>query len=93
MVETDAKKATQEEITKGLALLKKQEDYKERVRRGEVKGPTKWKDLTEEQKDKARLQAKKYAIGQRILKEKAAKAGITVSPAEVEAEIRAGKAK
>jgi len=91
--EIDRKRATEEEIKAGLELLAKKKDYERRVKSGELKGAKKWKDLTEAEKDAARLQGKKYAIKNRLIKEKAAKAGITVTPAEVEAEIRAGKSK
>jgi len=89
----DRKRATEEEINKGLELLAKKRDYDKRVKSGELKGPKKWADLTEAEKDAARLQGKKAAIKTRLIKEKATKAGITVTAAEVEAELRAGKAK
>ena len=87
----DPKKASPEEIAAGLALLNKKKEYEHKVKTGEVKGAKKWKDLTEAEKDKARLYGKKILMKQKLLNAKAAKAGITVSEAEIQAELKAMK--
>lgn len=84
----DVKKATKEEIELGLQLLAKKKDYEARVKRGELKGTKKWKDLTPEEKAKANLATKKAAVRQKMLLAKAAAQGIKVSEAEVDAEIK-----
>ena len=85
----DVKKATPEEIAAGLALLNKKKEYEHKVKTGEVKGAKKWKDLTEAEKETARAYGKKIALRQKMLNAKAAKAGITISEAEIQAELKA----
>ena len=48
--EIDPKKATKEEIAAALELLAKDNHRKARVKAGEIKGGTKWADLTETQR-------------------------------------------
>lgn len=55
----DLKKASKEEIARGLELLEKENIRKERIKKGEIKGGVKWSEMSEEQKVKARLQSKK----------------------------------
>jgi len=50
----DIKKATKEDIARGLELLQKENIRKEKIARGEIKGPVKWSEMTPEQKAKAK---------------------------------------
>jgi len=84
-VSLDVRKASKEDIAKGLALLEKQLDHKEKVKRGEVKGSVSWKDLPEEKKVEIRLKEKKTRIKNSILVRKALEAGITVTESEISA--------
>lgn len=90
--EIDIKKATKEDIEAGLKLLQKKREYEERVKRGELKGPKKWKDLTPEEKAKAREQGKKYALRLKaiqILKDRALeKLGVKITEEQIQEEIK-----
>lgn len=87
----DPRKASPEEIAAGLALLNKKKEYEHKVKTGEVKGAKKWADLSEPEKEKARAYGKRIAMRQKLLNAKAAKAGISVSEAEIQAELKAVK--
>jgi len=87
----DAKRATPEEIAAGLSLLNKKREYEHKVQTGEVKGPKTWKELSEAEKEKARAYGRKTATRQKLLNIKAAKAGITVSEEEIQAELKGKK--
>ena len=79
------KKASPEEIQRGLELLEKERIRKERIARGEIKGGVKWSEMSEEQKEKARLAARRRNAKLNILARKATEAGITVTDKEIEA--------
>lgn len=83
-VPLDPKKATKEQINKGLELLAKAEDRKERIKRGEIKGGQTWADMSEDQKDKRRDYNKRRRIRHQLIAKKAVEAGITVTDAEVD---------
>lgn len=84
----DPKKASAEQIARGLELLGKAETRKKRIEAGELKGYGRWADMPEEQKDKAREYSKKLRIRQQLILKKAAAAGIAVSDKEVEAALK-----
>ena len=84
----DPKKATPEEVAAGLALLNKKKEYEHKVKTGQVKGAKKWKDLSPAEKDKARAYGRKIAMRQKLINAKAARAGISVSEAEIQAELK-----
>jgi len=88
----DPKKASKEQIEKGLALLNKKLEYEAKVKSGEVKAPKTWKDLSPAEKDKAKGQAKKYAARLKAISTlrdaKLAAAKISITEAEIEAEIK-----
>ena len=88
-VELDPKKASKEDIAKGLELLQRQEIRKEKIARGEIKGGLKWSEMSEEQKEKARQAARKRNVRIKLMCQKAVEAGITVSEDEIEAEMAA----
>lgn len=81
----DPKKATPEQIARGLELLAKQELRKERIKRGEIKGGAKWSEMTPEQKEKFRAAARRRNAKINLLARKAMEAGITVSDKEIDA--------
>ncbi len=54
----DVKKASKEEIQRGLELLEKENIRKEKIKRGEIKGPRKWSELSDAEKDKLRAAEK-----------------------------------
>lgn len=93
----ERKKATQEQIDKGLELLNKKLEYEAKVKAGEIKPPKKWKDLSPAEKEKAKEQAKKYAARlkavQSVKDQKLEKAGIKISEAEIQAEMKRLEAK
>jgi len=80
----DPRKATKEQIEQALALLNKQEERKEKIKRGEIKGSKKWSEMTPEEKSKAKLYEAKRTAKIKILCEKATAAGITVSEKEID---------
>jgi hypothetical protein len=84
----DVKKATPEEIAAGLALLNKRKEYEHKVKTGQVKGARKYSEMTEAEKAKAKLYSKRALIRDKLLKAKAAKAGIAVTSAEIDAELK-----
>jgi len=87
-VKFDPKKATAEQIAKGLELLGKTETRKKRVEAGEIKGYSTWAEMKPEQKAKAMEYSKKLRIRQQLILRKAAAAGISVSDKEVEAAMK-----
>ena len=80
----DANEATDEDIQRGLELLAKEKERKHKIETGQIKGEKKWADLTDEEKEKARVQGKRYNARIKLLCDKAKEAGLTVSDAEVE---------
>lgn len=87
-VKFDPKKATAEQIAKGLELLGKTETRKKRVEAGEIKGYASWSEMKPEQKAKALEYSKKLRIRQQLILRKATAAGISVSDKEVEAAMK-----
>jgi len=84
-VKYDPKKATAEQIARGLELLGKQDTRKKRIEAGEIKGYSTWAEMSPERKQKAMDYSKKLRVRQQLILQKAAKAGISVSDKEVEA--------
>ncbi len=84
-VKFDPKKASAEQIAKGLELLGKTETRKARIAAGEIKGGGVWAELSPERKAKALEYSKKLRVRQQLILKKAAAAGITVSDKEVDA--------
>jgi hypothetical protein len=87
----ERKKASEEEIQKGLELLAKQRHTSERVKAGELKGATgkKRADMTPEELKVTRDKNRRQNVHDRLLRQKAVAKGITVTPAEVDAYIKA----
>jgi hypothetical protein len=91
-VKFDPKRATAEQIAKGLELLGKTETRKKRIEAGEIKGYSgNWADMSPEKKAKAMEYSKKLRVRQQLILRKAAAAGINVSDKEVDAAIAAAK--
>jgi len=86
----DPKKASEQEIAEGLALLGKKREHDHKVKTGQIKGSKgkKWSELSQKEKDQRRSYSRKREIKLSLLAKKAEAAGIKVSDAEVEAEIR-----
>ena len=80
----DANNATDEDIQRGLELLGKEKERKHKIETGQIKGEKKWAELTEDEKEKARQQGKRYNVRIKLYVEKAKEAGITVTDDEVE---------
>lgn len=85
----DPTEATDEEISRGLELLAKEKLRKHKIETGQIKGEPKWADMTEEQKDKARYQGKRYNARIKLMVDKAKEAGIEVTDDEVDFYIEA----
>jgi SOS-response transcriptional repressor LexA len=85
-------KASKEDIAKALELLAKQKFTAERIKRGEIKGSTSKKvsEMTAEEKAKYQEYNKRLTAKNSILMQKAKKAGITVTEAEIDSYL-AGK--
>ena len=81
------KKASPEEIQRGLDLLDRENVRKDKIKKGLIKGEVKWKDLTDEQKDKARLANKRRNLRISLTVKKALAAGITVTEQEIDKEL------
>jgi hypothetical protein len=77
-------KPTKEQIEEGLKLLAKKYERDEKVKKGLIKGSYKKSKELEARK----LQYKKYAAKQAALRKKIADMKITVSPAEVDAQMK-----
>jgi hypothetical protein len=88
-VKFDPKKATAEQIAKGLELLGKTETRKKRIEAGEIKGSYgNWAEMSPERKKKALDYSKKLRVRQQLILRKAAASGISVSDKEVDAELK-----
>lgn len=84
----DPKKASKDEIDAALVLLEKKRLHDAKVEAGEIKGYTaSWKDMTPEQKSKAKRYTVRRSVRQSLVIAKAVAAGITVSDKEVDAEL------
>lgn len=85
-------KATKEEIAAGLELLKKKQiadaKHKAKVEAGLIKPAKKYSEMTPEEKAKVQERDRRYLAKQRIMLRKAKEAGITVTDAEVDAEMK-----
>ena len=89
----DPKKLSKEEMDEALRLLEAKRIRKARVDAGELKGyGVSYKDMTPEQKEKAKKYARRRLIRQNLLIAKAEAMGVTVSDAEVDAEMAKKKA-
>lgn len=82
-------KATPEQIAEALALLNKKIDRQEKIKSGEIKGGKKWSELTDAEKDKIRSANERRAVRIKIILEKAGKAKIGATEAEVDAYLKA----
>lgn len=92
----DPKKASKEQQERAFELLAKDEERKDKIKRGVIKGTSykKYSELSPEQKAKAQQATARRAVRQGLIIDKAKAAGITVTEKEVDAEIakRAKKA-
>jgi len=84
----DPKRATPQQIQEALALLNKKIDRQEKIKSGEIKGGKKWSEMSEADKDKARKANARRLIRQKLIIEKAGRAGIKVSEAEIDAYLK-----
>ena len=86
-----AKKAgvSEERMAEALKLLQKAEERKAKIARGEIKGDLKWSEMTPEQKEKAKLQSRRYSARIAIIMEKAKAAGITCTEKEIDDRLKA----
>lgn len=87
----DIRKATKEEIARGLELLEKENIRKQRIANGEIKGGKKYSEMSQEEKDKARRANKKRTARIKLLADKAIAKGLTVTDAEIEAYMNSPK--
>jgi len=88
-VKFDPKRASADQIAKGLELLGKQETRKARIAAGEIKGSYgSWAEMPPERKKKALEYSKKLRVRQQLILRKAAAQGISVSDKEVEAAMK-----
>ncbi len=88
----DPKKVTQEQLNEALALLNKKIDRQEKIKRGEIKGGKKWSELTQAEKDKFKAAELRRRTRIKLTIEKATKAGIKVTEAEIDAFLKVKKA-
>jgi len=87
MTTLDPKKASKDDIARGLELLAKAEDRKARIKSGEIKGGQSWAELSPEARQKRLDYSRVRRIKQTLLCNKAIEAGITVTEPEVQAEM------
>ncbi len=84
-------KPTKEQIEEGLKLLAKKIERDEKVAAGILKPAyKKVSEMSPKEKEAYDKQAQRYSIKVRLLREKAIKAGLTVTEAEVDAEVSKG---
>jgi hypothetical protein len=82
-------KPTKEQIEEGLKLLAKKYERDEKVKKGLIKGSyKKSKDLSPKELEARKLQYKKYSAKQAALRKKVADMKITVSQAEIDAQMK-----
>lgn len=86
-----AKKAgvSPEEMERALGMLQKAKERAAKIKSGEIKGGKKWSELTKEEKDKFRAKSKRYMAKNRLLIQKAVKAGLTVTEKEIDEALKA----
>ena len=85
----DPKKATQKDLDEALLLLAKARVQKEKVKLGLVKNYSKKvSEMTPEELKKYRAANQRLTTKQQILIEKAKKAGIVVTDAEIDARLK-----
>lgn len=85
----DPKKATKEQLERALELLAREEERKDKIKRGVIKGSrqVKYADLTPEQKAARNKANLRRQVRQQLIVQKAKAAGITVTEKEVDAEM------
>lgn len=86
-------KPTKEQVEEGLKLLAKKMERDDKIKKGLIKGTTykKSAELTPDQLKKRQATSARLTAKSRIMIQKAKKAGITVSDAEIDAALKAGK--
>lgn len=85
----DLMKPTKEQIEEGLKLLAKKIERDEKVKRGELKPSyKKVSEMSPDEKKKYQEMNKRYTIKNQLTLEKARKAGITVTEAEIDARMK-----
>ena len=87
----DLQKPTDAQIQEGLRLLNKKLERDAKIEAGLIKGHKSYADMTTEEKAKHQEYSKRNNAKKAILIRKATEAGITVSEAEIDAAIAAGK--
>lgn len=85
----DPKKASKEQMDRAFELLAKDEERKDKIKKGVIKGTSykKYSELSEEQKAKVQAASARRLIRQGLIIAKAKAQGITVTDKEVDAEI------
>ena len=86
----EPRKATPEEIEAGLALLAKKREHEDKVKKGLIKGPKSYKDLSPDAKKKLREGELRRRTRNKLLEKAAAKAGIVITTAMIDAELKKG---
>lgn len=92
-VKVDKTKLSKEDLDRAIALLEKDLTRKARIKAGEIKGYAgkKYSELSAEQKATLRKSAKRRQAKINVIIRKAQAAGIKVSEAEIDAELKKGK--
>lgn len=85
----DPKKASKEQMERAFDLLAKEEERKDKIKRGVIKGTSykKYSELSDEQRAKVQAASARRLVRQGLIIEKAKAAGITVTEKEVDAEM------
>lgn len=76
--------ASDEEVQRGLELLAKEKERKHKIETGQIKGDKKWADMSDDEKDKAREQGRRYNARIKLTVEAAKAAGIEITDEDVE---------
>ena len=90
-VKVDKAKLSKEDLDRAIALLEKDLTRKARIKAGEIKSGVSYKDMTPERKAAMQKANKRRNVRIALTIKKAQAAGIKVSEAEIDAELKKGK--
>ena len=79
----DPKKLSKEQLERAALLLQREEERKEKIKKGLIKAQT-YAEMTPEQKEKARMQSRRYEARKTLYVLKAREAGIEVTDQEID---------
>ena len=82
--ELDPNNVSDADLDRALQLLSMEKERKAKIQAGLIKGPQKYSDLTDEQKEARRLADKKRRARLQLYAIKAQEAGIEVTEAEID---------